>query len=506
MKIFYKPTFKYLIIDLTMSVLWIFVILQWFPLTTNTPFEKYFIPALYYLFTWAIWSYFIGRYQPLRKQYYYKSTLKLFYISLSILIFFHVLIFIYFFNTYSHNLLYTATAGGFTLNYIFLTVYFSYKYAIEYEEIIIIKNDERINSKVKAGQPLDENSKEVLYSSIRAHSGEITLNFLKKNVRLEEGNAFVYASTDSDVLKYMPRFQFSTIIQLEKLNGIKGINKMLSNANAILPENGIFVCCFQSKSTYKKLMLKGYAKGLNYLVYSVDFLMKRVFPKLVVSRWFYYVFSGCKNRILSKAEVLGRLYCCGYSVEMEKKIGQLTYVFARRITKPEIVLKRTYGPLISLKRLGKDAKYFDVYKMRTMHPYSEFLQAYIYEKNSLKEGGKFNKDIRVTTLGKFMRKFWLDELPMIINLLKGEMKLVGVRPLSAHYFSLYSKELQEKRVKFKPGLLPPFYADMPKTLDEIQASEMKYLILCESNNELKTDFLYLILILRNIFIKKARSA
>ena len=506
MRIFYKPTLAYLSIDLTMLVLWIFVILQWFPLTTNTPFEKYLVPASYYIFTWGIWSYLIGRYQPLHKQHYFQSTYKLFYASLTVLIFFHILIFIYFFNNYSHNVLYTITAGGFTLNYILLSVYFSYRYAIEYNEIVISKSDDRINSTVKAGHPLDEKSIEILHSSIRAHSGENVLNFLQRNVKLEDGNAFVYASTDSEILKYMPQFQFSTIVQLEKLNKIRGINKMLSIANEMLPENGVFVCCFQSKSTYKKVLLKGYSKGFNYLVYSVDFLLKRVFPKMLFTRWFFYIFSGCKNRVLSKAEVLGRLYCCGYKVEMEKKIGQLTYVFARRLTKPEFIQKRTYGPLICLHRLGKDAKSFEVYKMRTMHPYSEFLQAYIYEKNSLKEGGKFNKDIRVTTMGKFMRKFWLDELPMIINLLKGEMKLVGVRPLSAHYFSLYSKELQEKRVKFKPGLLPPFYADMPKTLDEIQASEMKYLTLCENKSELQTDLLYFVLIFKNIFIKKARSA
>jgi lipopolysaccharide/colanic/teichoic acid biosynthesis glycosyltransferase len=94
---------------------------------------------------------------------------------------------------------------------------------------------------------------------------------------------------------------------------------------------------------------------------------------------------------------------------------------------------------------------------------------------------------------------------MIFNLLRGEMKLVGVRPLSAHYYSLYTKELQEKRNKFKPGLLPPFYADMPKTLDEIQSSEMKYLLLCESKGVFWTDLKYFFLILKNIFIKKARS-
>ena len=146
-----------------------------------------------------------------------------------------------------------------------------------------------------------------------------------------------------------------------------------------------------------------------------------------------------------------------------------------------------------------------VYKMRTMHPYAEFLQGYIYEKNNLQEGGKFANDIRISTMGHFMRKYWLDELPMFINLLKGEMKLVGVRPLSQQYFNLYSKELQELRVQFLPGLLPPFYADMPKTLDDVQESEMKYLNACQQNGVFKTDMRYLRRIFYNILFKKARS-
>jgi lipopolysaccharide/colanic/teichoic acid biosynthesis glycosyltransferase len=141
-----------------------------------------------------------------------------------------------------------------------------------------------------------------------------------------------------------------------------------------------------------------------------------------------------------------------------------------------------------------------------MHPYSEYLQAYIYEHNNLREGGKFNKDFRITTIGRLMRKYWLDELPMILNMLKGEMKLVGVRPLSAQYFSLYSKELQQKRIKFKPGLLPPFYADMPRTLTEIEASEMNYLTKCEKNGVFITDIQYFIVIMKNILFNNARSA
>jgi lipopolysaccharide/colanic/teichoic acid biosynthesis glycosyltransferase len=128
----------------------------------------------------------------------------------------------------------------------------------------------------------------------------------------------------------------------------------------------------------------------------------------------------------------------------------------------------------------------------------------MYKVNDLQEGGKFNNDFRVTTLGKFFRKTWMDELPMIINLLKGEMKIVGVRPLSKHYFSLYSKELQEKRIKYKPGLIPPFYVDLPSTLEEIQQSELTYLYEYE-NCPFRTDMHYFFKALYNILIKKKRS-
>ncbi len=506
MKLFYKPTLSYFVIDIFMLSLWIFVILAFFPFTTEAPFEKYLLPAIYYIVTWGIWSYLIGRYQPLRKQRHKQSTKKLFHTSFIVLLIFHILILAFFFNNYSHNLLYLITAGEFTVNYILLTIYFSYRYSIKYEEYINLEIIKDLST--EGFQPIinEEDTINQFFNTIKTTSGEKVLSLLQNKIKFDEGKSLVFSSTNPESLNLLPQYQVNTIIQLEKLNHINGINKMLTFANHALPDNGWFVCNFQTKSTYKYNLLKKYFKGLNYILYSFDFIFKRIFPKLLITRWFYYIFSGCKYRVLSKAEVLGRLCYCGFDIEEEKKIGNSTYVFARKRNVAVQVERRTYGPLIKLNRVGKNAKSFYVYKMRTMHPYSEFLQAYIYEKNSLQEGGKFNKDIRITTLGRYMRKFWIDEFPMIINLLKGEMKLVGVRPLSNHYFSLYNKELQEMRTKFKPGLLPPFYADMPKTLDEIQASEMKYLQLCEDKNTFVADSVYLFLILKNIFLKKARSA
>jgi lipopolysaccharide/colanic/teichoic acid biosynthesis glycosyltransferase len=139
-----------------------------------------------------------------------------------------------------------------------------------------------------------------------------------------------------------------------------------------------------------------------------------------------------------------------------------------------------------------------------MHPYAEYLQEYVYEQNNLKDGGKFKDDFRITSWGRFMRKFWIDELPMIINLLKGQIKLVGVRPLSEHYLSLYSDELKAKRANVKPGLVPPFYADLPISLQEIQESEIRYINAYQARG-VRADFSYFMKAFNNIVFKSART-
>ena len=103
-----------------------------------------------------------------------------------------------------------------------------------------------------------------------------------------------------------------------------------------------------------------------------------------------------------------------------KTIGYRTHIIARKVSEPVYDMNASYGLLIKLRRVGKNGKLFDVYKIRTMHPYSEFLQDYIYEMNDLDEGGKIKNDIRMTKWGMFFRKYWIDELPMFINYFKRE--------------------------------------------------------------------------------------
>ena len=105
-----------------------------------------------------------------------------------------------------------------------------------------------------------------------------------------------------------------------------------------------------------------------------------------------------------------------------------------------------------------------------------------------------------------LRKTWLDELPMCINILKGQMKLVGVRPLSRQYFSLYTPEMQQLHISVKPGLLPPFYYDKttPETLEDVQASEKRY-IEAYHKHPFATDWRYFWGTVGNILFRHKRS-
>jgi lipopolysaccharide/colanic/teichoic acid biosynthesis glycosyltransferase len=293
-------------------------------------------------------------------------------------------------------------------------------------------------------------------------------------------------------------------INLHKINDFRRINVYLIEVNKILQYGGYFISYGYAIEERKKDILEKYPPVLNYILYSTDFILKRVMPKLPICKECYFAITKGKNRAISKAEILGRLYFCGFRVINTTLIDNSFYFITQKINIPKQDPHPTYGPLIKLKRIGKDGKIINVYKFRTMHPYSEYLQSYIYEQNKLQEGGKFANDFRVTTLGKCMRKLWIDELPMFINLFKGQLKIVGVRPLSIQYFNLYPKEFQEIRIKYKPGLIPPFYVDLPKTFDEIIESEKKYLAAYDKH-PFRTDMNYFFKAIYNILFKKARS-
>lgn len=97
------------------------------------------------------------------------------------------------------------------------------------------------------------------------------------------------------------------------------------------------------------------------------------------------------------------------------------------------------GAFFFQQRPGKDGKIFKVVKFKTMTDERD------------KDGNLLPDDKRLTKVGKFVRSTSLDEIPQLINVIKGDMSLVGPRPLLVQYLPLYSKE-QARRHEVRPGI------------------------------------------------------
>ncbi|MEI6899049.1 MAG: sugar transferase [Bacteroidota bacterium] len=322
-----------------------------------------------------------------------------------------------------------------------------------------------------------------------------------------KSDALILSTTTVFNVYNQSRKNHNLIINLKRINDIQFINKFFEAINLKLVTGGLFIDWVETYSLRKHRILNKFPWGINYLIYIFDFILKRIFPKLNITKRIYFLLTKGENRVLSKAETYGRLYSCGFEFFEEHLIGDRLFFVFKKINNPVFDDHPSYGPLIKLQRVGQFGNIIGVYKLRTMHAYSEYLQGYIYAKHSLDEGGKFKNDFRITTLGRLFRAMWIDELPMLINVfVKRNMKIVGIRPLSKQYFNLYSEELQQKRIKYKPGLVPPYYAQYPtpKTLEEIQQNELEYLNEYEKHPFI-TDFKYFFKALKNIFFNKARS-
>ena len=262
-----------------------------------------------------------------------------------------------------------------------------------------------------------------------------------------------------------------------KLNNIPHLNDFLDNWNHEMKIGDQLECvAFTSQHEYTALLEK-YPFGLGYIFVVWKYVWHIMMPKIQMTRKLYFLLAGERHRSYSETEILGRICRAGFKiVQDEDNNGQLRIIAEKR-SEPLERNDTCVSPILKQTRIGKDGKWIEVYKFRTMHSYAQYLQDYVFEKNKLNSSGKLAYDFRINIWGKILRPIWLDELPMLWNVMvKHDMKWVGVRPLTQHFYSLYTPEMQQLRIKVKPGMLPPFYYERkaPKGLDEIQASERRY--------------------------------
>lgn len=361
------------------------------------------------------------------------------------------------------------------------------------------------NGEKQLTQQVSQNIPKYIRKNIIDECGSVAFNFFARNSNGNKNNTLLLSTTNLFNIKSQPENRYKSIFNLKRINDIRYLNQFFEYANSKLPVDGTFFCCVETKDMRKKRLFKKYIFPFDFIYYYlIDYPVKRVFPKFGLTKGIYFFLTRGNNRVITRAETLGRLISSGFEIKDEEYNNNMCYLVVKKVRGPYNNPEPSYGPLVKLERIGRNGEIIKVLKLRTMYPYAEYLQEYMYQMHELREGGKFDHDFRISTAGKVMRRLWIDELPMLYNLFKGNMKLVGVRPLSRQYFDLYGKKLKEKRIELKPGLIPPFYFDLPKTLEEIQASEMKY-ILAYEKAPFRTDWKYFWKAVYNIIFKNALS-
>ena len=112
------------------------------------------------------------------------------------------------------------------------------------------------------------------------------------------------------------------------------------------------------------------------------------------------------------------------------------------------------GPVLFLQdRIGLNKRRFRIWKFRTMVSDAEKLMPALEGQNeAVGPVFKIKKDPRVTPLGRWLRRTSIDELPQLINVLKGDMSLVGPRPLQLRDFNGFNEDWQRRRFSIKPGM------------------------------------------------------
>ena len=136
------------------------------------------------------------------------------------------------------------------------------------------------------------------------------------------------------------------------------------------------------------------------------------------------------------------------------------------------------GAIFRQRRGGRDGKLFWLYKFRTMCPDAEEQLNELLSQNQM-DGPvfKIKGDPRITRVGRFLRKTSLDELPQLLNVLQGDMSIVGPRPALPREVELYS-DYQRQRLYVTPGLscywqIAPHRNEM--SFDEWVALDLKYI-------------------------------
>ena len=489
-----------------------FLIWAWIkPATIRLVLPNYWLPFSFFLIIWLSISSIMGKYNL--QDYTKAPHLLLSIVLIDIIIFVIVTILIFAFNLNDFSRL--IVFGTILLSLFFEIIIFSLFYnkikleSFNKKKLItneFLKKDNGYLKENSVSYGVNK-SKEDLHNDnlITREAGKNVYDYLSDHFNINDSNVGLISTTTPFNIENLQIKNIRTIINLKKVNDMRYINKFFESVNEKLPDAGMFMGCTETSSQRYKRMAAKFSPFIGKIVIMIDFVLNRIIPRLSWLQDLYFNLTLGHGRTLSKAETLGRLVSCGFEIIEFKEINDLTYFVVMKTGKPKYDDNPSFYPIYRMPRIGKNGDIIYVYKLRTMHPYSEYLQDFVLKLNGYGSDGKIFNDFRLTKWGKFMRKLWLDELPQLINVLKGEMVLFGTRPLSKGAYNEYPEDVKEMRNKYKPGCVPPYVALLKQ--GRLQSIDAERIFLEEmKKNPYTTKTKYLFKAFYNIITNKIRSS
>lgn len=197
----------------------------------------------------------------------------------------------------------------------------------------------------------------------------------------------------------------------------------------------------------------------------------------------------------------------GFSLAIKRFVDVLLALLGLIVLSPvlaiiALAIKLTSeGPIIyKSKRIGKDQKPFYMYKFRTMIPNAEQLRDELCKKENMNSQlFKLKHDHRITPLGHFLRKYSLDEFPQLLNVIRGEMSLVGPRPYIPQESILFTPPYTV-RFMVTPGITGPWQVGGRSDLSFQQLCELELTYV--QNWNLWNDWLLLLKTIPSVLLKR----
>lgn len=352
-------------------------------------------------------------------------------------------------------------------------------------------------------QQVNKYEQKELSSAYSFKPGLIDLAVLKKSAFIKKNivNSFIHEFdsnrlSKSNLIKDYNNLEglnigSDVIIADILLNKVKDLKTFFNKVYEKLIAGGYAIFVFEELETFEKRFINN--SNIQKILY---YIFYRSLPKIPFVNILYNLFRGVKYKVISKSEIWGRLVYSGFDIVQHKDYENLSFILVKKFYEPSVNPNPSFYPVISLNRVGYAGKIIQIHKVRSMYPYSEFIQKQVFEQNNISSIGKFENDFRITKPGKFFRKYWIDELPQLYDWFRGEIKLVGIRAMSQHFFSLYPKVYQELFTKVKPGIISPIFENVD--FKDIVRIEQEYL---ESylKNPMLTDLKYFYKTIKQIF-------